>query len=151
MIRLHGVSLSIISNGGTQFTSQFRKSFQKGFGTCVKLSTVFHPQADGQTERIIQTLEDMLRASVIHFKGPELVHEAMENVRLIRERLKTAQSRQKSSVDFRRKDLEFDVDDWVYLKISPMKGVMRFGKKGKLSPLCFSLSSVEADRQGGGL
>ncbi|WMV42489.1 hypothetical protein MTR67_035874 [Solanum verrucosum] len=45
-----------------------------------------------------------------------------------------AQSRQKSYIDFRRRELEFEVDDWVYLKVSPMKGVMRFGKKGKLSP-----------------
>ena len=48
--------------------------------------------------------------------------------------MKTAQSRQKSYADNRRRDLEFEVGDWVYLKISPMKGVMRFGKKGKLSP-----------------
>ena len=62
--------------------------------------------------------------------GPDLVFKAMEKVRLIRERLKSAQSRQKSYLDNRRKDLEFKVDDWVYFKISPMKGVMRFGKKG---------------------
>ncbi|WMV45188.1 hypothetical protein MTR67_038573 [Solanum verrucosum] len=58
--------------------------------------------------------------------GPELVHEAIEKVRLIREWLKTTQSRQKSYADVRRRDLEFDVNDWVYLKISPMKGMMRF-------------------------
>src|SRR5687767_9069646 len=66
--------------------------------------------------------------------GPDLVFDAMEKVRLIRERLKSAQSRQKSYLDKRRKDIKFEVNDWVYLKISPMKGVMRFGKKGKLSP-----------------
>ena len=66
--------------------------------------------------------------------GPDLVLEAMEKVRLIRERLKSAKSRQKSYSGNRRKDIEFEVNDWVYLKISPMKGVMRFGKKGKLSP-----------------
>ncbi|WMV58068.1 hypothetical protein MTR67_051453 [Solanum verrucosum] len=49
-------------------------------------------------------------------------------------RLKMAQSRQKSYADVRRREIEFEVNDWVYLKISPMKGVMRFGKKGKLSP-----------------
>ena len=58
----------------------------------------------------------------------------MEKIKLIQERLKTAQSRQKSYSDMRRRDLEFQVDDWVFLKVSPMKGVMRFGKKGKLSP-----------------
>ncbi|WMV46648.1 hypothetical protein MTR67_040033 [Solanum verrucosum] len=66
--------------------------------------------------------------------GTELVHDAMEKVRLIRERLKTTQSQQKSYANIRRRDFEFDVHDWVYLKMSPMKGVMRFGKKGKLSP-----------------
>ena len=60
--------------------------------------------------------------------------EAMEKVKLIWKRLKTTQSRQKSYADVRRKDLEFDVSDLVYLKASPMKGVKRFGKKGKLSP-----------------
>ena len=60
--------------------------------------------------------------------------ETMEKVRLIRERLKSAQSRQKSYSHNGRMDIEFEVNDWVYLKISPIKGVMRFGKKGKLSP-----------------
>ncbi|XP_070002560.1 uncharacterized protein [Nicotiana sylvestris] len=58
----------------------------------------------------------------------------MEKVNLIQRHLKMAQSRQKSYSDVRRRDLEFQVDDWVFLKVSPMKGVMRFGKKGKLSP-----------------
>ena len=59
---------------------------------------------------------------------------AMEKVKLIRDRLKTTQSRQKSYADVKRRELEFQVDDWVFLKVSPMKRVMRFGKKGKLSP-----------------
>ena len=66
--------------------------------------------------------------------GPNSVLYAMEKVQLIRDRLKTAQSRQKSYAAVRRRELEFQVDDWVFLKVSPMKGVMRFGKKGKLSP-----------------
>ncbi|WMV25493.1 hypothetical protein MTR67_018878 [Solanum verrucosum] len=157
---------------------------QGGLGARVKLSRAFHPQTNGQAKCTIQTLEDMMRACVIDFKGnwddhlhliefaynnsyhssicmapfevlygrrcrspigwfevgevalvgPELVHEAMEKVWLIRERSKTTQSRQKSNGDARRGDLEFDVNDWVYLKISSIKGVMRFGKKGKLSP-----------------
>ncbi|KAF3646009.1 putative zinc finger protein VAR3, chloroplastic-like [Capsicum annuum] len=63
-----------------------------------------------------------------------MVFESMEKFQLIRERLKTAQSHQKSYADIRRRDLEFEVDDLVYLKVSPMKGVKRFVKKGKLSP-----------------
>ncbi|XP_069151865.1 uncharacterized protein [Solanum lycopersicum] len=58
----------------------------------------------------------------------------MEKVQIIRHRLKTAQSRQKSYEDVRRRELEFQVDDCVFLKVSPMKGVMRFGKKEKISP-----------------
>ncbi|WMV55012.1 hypothetical protein MTR67_048397 [Solanum verrucosum] len=53
----------------SQFTSHFRKSFQRGLSTQVYLSTVVHPQTNGQAERIIQTLQDLLRASVIDFKG----------------------------------------------------------------------------------
>ena len=58
----------------------------------------------------------------------------MDKVKLIRDRLKTAQSRQKSYANVRKRELEFQVDDWVFLKVSPMKGVMGFGKKVKLSP-----------------
>nr|XP_009777849.1 PREDICTED: uncharacterized protein K02A2.6-like [Nicotiana sylvestris] len=184
IVRLHGTPLSIISDRGAQFTTNFWKSFQKGLGTRVNLSTAFHPQTDGQAERTIQTLEDMLRACVIDFKGNwddhlpliefaynnsyhssikmvpyealygrrrrssigwfevgeaellrlDLVYQAMEKVNLIQRHLKMAQSHQKSYSDVRRRDLEFQVNDWVFLKVSPMKGVMRFGKKEKLSP-----------------
>ena len=69
IVSLHGIPLSIISDRVAQFTSHFWKAFQKGLGTQVKLSTAFHPQTDGQAERTIQTLEDMLRSCVIYFKG----------------------------------------------------------------------------------
>ena len=65
---------------------------------------------------------------------PDSVLYAMNKVQLIRDRLKTTQSRQKSYADLRRRKLEFQVNDWAFLKVSPMKGVMRFGKKGNLSP-----------------
>ncbi|XP_070010165.1 uncharacterized protein [Nicotiana sylvestris] len=66
--------------------------------------------------------------------GPDLVHHAMEKVKVIQERMKTAQSRQKSYADVRRRELKFQVDDWVFMKVSPMKELIRFGKKRKLSP-----------------
>ena len=69
MIRLHGVPLSIISDRDPRFTSRFWPSLQYALGTKLKFSTAFHPQTDGQTECTIQTLEDMLRACVIEFKG----------------------------------------------------------------------------------
>ncbi|XP_070010748.1 uncharacterized protein [Nicotiana sylvestris] len=65
--------------------------------------------------------------------GPDLVHQDMEKVKIIKERLKTAQIHQKSYSDVRRRDLEFKEDDWVFLKVSPMKGIMHFGMKAKLS------------------
>ena len=58
----------------------------------------------------------------------------VDKVNVIRARLKAAQDRQKSYADKRRKDLEFEVEDRVFLKLSPWKGVVRFGKRGKLSP-----------------
>ncbi|GJU06248.1 putative reverse transcriptase domain-containing protein [Tanacetum coccineum] len=66
--------------------------------------------------------------------GPELVQETTDKVVLIKEKLKVARDRQKSYADNRRKPLEFEVEDQVLLKVSPWKGVIRFGKKGKLAP-----------------
>ena len=66
--------------------------------------------------------------------GPEIVQVMTDNVKVIRDRLKIAQDRQKSYVDKRRRDLEFQVGDQVFMRISPWKGVLRFEKKGKLSP-----------------
>ena len=67
-------------------------------------------------------------------EGPELIKETSEKVPLIQERLRTAFSRQQSYADLKRRAVQFSVGDHVFLKISPMKGVMRFGKKGKLAP-----------------
>ncbi|XP_073122024.1 uncharacterized protein [Henckelia pumila] len=66
--------------------------------------------------------------------GPDIVTQTVDVIAKIRDRMLTAQSRQKSYSDQRRRDLEFEVGDHVFLKVSPWKGVMRFGKKGKLSP-----------------
>ncbi|KAK1413557.1 hypothetical protein QVD17_35332 [Tagetes erecta] len=184
IVSLHGVPLSIVSDRDSRFTSRFWKGFQKAMGTRLNLSTAYHPQTDGQSERTIQTLEDMLRACVIDFggswddhlpliefsynnsyhtsiraapfealygrkcrtpvcwsevgenqlSGPEIVQETTDKILQIRERMKTARDRQKSYADRRRRPLEFSVGDKVLLKVSPWKGVIRFGKKGKLSP-----------------
>ena len=184
VVRLHGVPESIVSDRDSRFTSRFWNALQEALGTRLNFSTAFHPQTDGQSERTIQTLEDMLRSCVMQFKGnwdehlslmefaynnsfhssigmapyealygkqcrtplcwdevgerkltaPELVQITTDKIKIIRERLQTAQSRQKSYADNRRKDLEFQVGDWVFLKLSPWKGIIRFGKRGKLSP-----------------
>ena len=67
--------------------------------------------------------------------GPDLIRDTSEKVSLIRHLLLTAQSRQKSYADVRRQPLEFEVGDHVFLKVMPKRGVVRFGKRGKLSPM----------------
>ena len=184
IVRLHGMPTAIISDRDPRFTSRFWKGLHKAWGTRLKFSTAFHPQTDGQSERTIQTLEDMLRACALEWtgnwdeylclvefaynnswhasirmapfemlygrkcrapvcwnevgeriiEGPELVQIATEKVDVAREKLKEARARQKSYADKHRRDLEFRVGDRVFLKVSPFRGVRRFGIKGKLSP-----------------
>ncbi|GJT73697.1 putative reverse transcriptase domain-containing protein [Tanacetum coccineum] len=160
-IVFHGPYMGSISRKyrDGRFTSRCWQTVQKALGTRLDMSTAYHPQTDGQSERTIQTLEDMLRACVIDFGGswdvhlplaespvlwaeigessligPELVQETTDKVVLIKEKLKAARDRQKSYADNRRKPLEFEVGDRVMLKVSPWKGVIHFGKKGKLAP-----------------
>ena len=69
IVRLHRVPVSIVSDRDPRFTVHIWKSFQKAMGTRLTMSTTFHPQTDGQYERTIQVLEDMLRACVLDHKG----------------------------------------------------------------------------------
>jgi hypothetical protein len=66
--------------------------------------------------------------------GPDILLEAEDNIRMVRENLKIAQSRQQSYADIRRRELSFEVGYYVYLKVSPIRGIKRFGVKGKLAP-----------------
>jgi hypothetical protein len=66
--------------------------------------------------------------------GPDILLEAEENIKMVRENMKIAQSRQQSYADTRRRELSFEVSDFVYLKVSPIRRVRRFGVKGKLAP-----------------
>ena len=66
--------------------------------------------------------------------GPELVQETMEKIRIVRERMKAAQSRQKAYADKRQRPLEFTIGDKLFLKMSPMKGVVRTTRRNKLNP-----------------
>ncbi|XP_027357490.1 uncharacterized protein LOC113866891 [Abrus precatorius] len=69
IVKLHGVSLSIISDRDPRFTSKFWENLPRSFGTKLKLSSSYHPQTDGQTELTIQTLKDLLRACVMEQQG----------------------------------------------------------------------------------
>ncbi|GKC96848.1 putative reverse transcriptase domain-containing protein, partial [Tanacetum coccineum] len=104
------------------------------------MSTDYHPQTDGQSERTIQTLEDMLRASVMDFGGSWDIHFPLVEFSYnnsCHSSMRCAPFKAlygRNYADKRRKPLEFSVGNHVLLKVSPWKGVVRFGKKGKLSP-----------------
>ncbi|KAG7543335.1 Integrase catalytic core [Arabidopsis thaliana x Arabidopsis arenosa] len=69
IVRFHGVPASIVSDRDSRFTSHFWKAFQQALGTRINMSTAYHPQTDGQSERTIKTLEDMLRACILDWGG----------------------------------------------------------------------------------
>ncbi|GJR71050.1 putative reverse transcriptase domain-containing protein [Tanacetum coccineum] len=184
VVTRHGVPVSIISNRDGRFTSLLWQALHKALGTRLDMSTAYHPETDGQIERTIQTLEDMLRACVLDFEknwdrqlslvefsynnsyytsikaapfealygrkcrspicwaevgdaqltGPAIIHETTEKIVQIKSRIQAARDRQKSYANIRRKPMVFQVGDRVMLKVSPWKGVVRFGKRGKLNP-----------------
>ena len=172
IVRLHGAPKTIVSDRDPKFTSKFWEGLQRAMGTRLKFSTAFHPQTDGQTERTIQILEDMLRACVMGFGGswskylpliefsynnsyqstigvapyemlygrkcrspihwdemgerkylgPESVQEAAEAIEKIRARMLASQDRQKSYANPKRRNVEFQVGDHVFLRVSPCEG-----------------------------
>ncbi|GJY14102.1 putative reverse transcriptase domain-containing protein [Tanacetum coccineum] len=124
VVTRHGIPVSIIYDRNGRFASNFWRSLQKALGTNLDMSTDYHPETDGQSGRTIQTLKDVLRACVIDF-GIWIG---------IKQRIQAARDRQKSYADLKRKPMEFQVGDRVMLKVSPWKGVVRFGKQGKLNP-----------------
>ncbi|GJZ29520.1 putative reverse transcriptase domain-containing protein [Tanacetum coccineum] len=141
IVARHGVPVSIISDRDGRFASHLWQALQEALGTKLHMSTAYHPETDGQSERTIQTLEDMLRACVMDFGGSWDAHLPLVEFSYnnsyhasIKCAPFEALSRQKSYADKRRKPLEFKVGDRVLLKVSPWKGVVRFGKKGKLAP-----------------
>ncbi|GKE12720.1 putative reverse transcriptase domain-containing protein [Tanacetum coccineum] len=184
VVTRHGIPVLIICDRDPRFASNFWRSLQKALGTNLDMSTAYHPQTDGQSERTIQTLEDMLRACAIDFgkgwvnhlplvefsynnsyhasikaapfealygrkcrspvcwaevgqvqlTGPEIVQETTEKIIQIKQRMQAARDRQKSYADLKRKPMDFQVGDKVMLKVSPWKGVVRFGKRGEVEP-----------------
>jgi hypothetical protein len=180
---LHGVPKKIVSDRGAQFTSKFWEKLHESMDTKLNFSSSYHHQIDGQTERVNQVLEDMLRACALkdnqswdkcllyakfsyinsyqesikmapfnflygrkcrtplfwnepgenQIFGPDILWKAERQVQMVRENLTLAQSRQKSYADNRR-ELRFQVGDFVYPKVSPMRGLHRFKIRGKLAP-----------------
>ncbi|GJX06009.1 putative reverse transcriptase domain-containing protein [Tanacetum coccineum] len=140
VVSRHGVPVSIISDRDGRFTSHFWKSLNKALGTQLDMSTAYHPQIDGQSKRTIQTLKDMLRACVLDFgKGwdKHLVLVEFSYNNSYHTSIKAAPFEAlygRNYADVRRKPLEFQIGDKVMLKVSPWKGVICFGKRGKLNP-----------------
>ncbi|GKD88189.1 putative reverse transcriptase domain-containing protein [Tanacetum coccineum] len=143
IVARHDVPISIISDCDSCFTSRFWQSMQEALGTKLDMSTAYHPQTDGQIEFLynnsyhssvrcapFEALYGRKCRSLImgvevregQLIGPELVQETIEKISHIKD------------VDKRKKPLEFSVGDYVLLKVSPWKGVVHFGKKGKLAP-----------------
>ncbi|GJT36066.1 putative reverse transcriptase domain-containing protein [Tanacetum coccineum] len=164
VVTRHGIPLSIICDHDPRFVSNFWRSLQNALGISLDMSIAYHPQTDGQSKRTIQTLKDMLRACAIDFgkgwvnhlplvefsynnsyhasikaapfealygrkcrspvcwdevgevqlTGPEIVQETTEKIIQIKQRMQAG--------------------DKVMLKVSPWKGVIHFGKRGKLNP-----------------
>ncbi|KAD4385317.1 hypothetical protein E3N88_25485 [Mikania micrantha] len=153
IVSRHGVPVTIVSDRDTRFTSHFWRNFQEELGTKLLISTAYHPQTDGQSERTIQTLEDMLRACIIDFGGSwddylPLAEFSYNNSyhssigmppyemlygRKCRTPVCWGEVGQRE-LAIKRRPIEFQVGDFVLLKVSPWKGVIRFRKRGKLSP-----------------
>ncbi|KAD5960583.1 hypothetical protein E3N88_12055 [Mikania micrantha] len=147
VVSRHRVPISTISDQDSRFTAHFWKSLHKALGKRLDMSTAYHPQTDGQSERTIQTLEDVLQACVIDFGSSWETH-----LPLVEFSYNNSYHTSINAAPFealyghkcisplcwaeigRHKPLEFQVRDRVLLKVSPWKGVIRFGKRGKLNP-----------------
>jgi len=184
IVRLHGVPSSIVSNRDPQFTSRFWQTLHEALGSKLTMSSAYHPQTDGQSERTIRSLENLLRTCILYHLGAwdevlplieftynnsfyvsigmapyealygrkcrtplcwyqdgeavlvglELLEKTTENVRLVRNRMQASQSRQKAYTDRRRRPLEFEARDHVFLRVTQTTGVGRALCSRKLSP-----------------
>jgi hypothetical protein len=183
IVCLHGVPKKIVSDRGIQFTLMFWERLYETLHTQLRFSSAYHPQTDGQTERVNQILVDMLRACALQYGrswdnsllydefsynnnyeeslkmalfemlygrrcrtplfwseagerrvfGLDIWQEVEKQVRMVRENLRVAQSMQKSYADHRRRELSVEVGDFVYLMVSPMRGLRHFKVQGKVA------------------
>ncbi|GKC18084.1 hypothetical protein Tco_1014866 [Tanacetum coccineum] len=124
---LHGMAISIISDHDSHVTSRFWQIMQEALGNRFAPFEALYGR---------KCCSPILWAKVRDGKliGHELVQETTKKISQIKDRLKAACDRQKSYADKRRKPLEFSVGEYVLLKVFPWKGVVHFGKKGKLAP-----------------
>ncbi|GJT40259.1 putative reverse transcriptase domain-containing protein [Tanacetum coccineum] len=155
VVTRHGIPVLIICDRDPRFASNFWRLLQNALGTNLDMSTAYHPQTDGQIEfsynnsyhasikaapfealygRKCRSPVCWTEVGEAQILGPELIQETTEKIIQIKQRMQAARDRQKSYADLKRKPMEFQVGDKVMLKVSPWKGVVRFGKRGKLNP-----------------
>ncbi|GJW85877.1 putative reverse transcriptase domain-containing protein [Tanacetum coccineum] len=144
VITRHGIPISIICDRDPRFASNFWRSLQKALGTNLDMSTAYHSQTDRQSGRTIQTLKDMLRACVIdfgkgwvnHFPLVEFSYNNSYHASIKAAPFEALYGRRCHSPVYWDEvgKVQLTVGDNVMLKVSPWKGVVRFGKRGKLNP-----------------
>ncbi|GJV12742.1 putative reverse transcriptase domain-containing protein [Tanacetum coccineum] len=168
VVTRHGIPISIIYDRDPRFASNFWRSLQNALGTSLDMSIAYHPQTDEQSERTIQTLEDIYHASInaapfealygqkcrspvcwtkvgeAQILGPELIQETTEKVVQIKQRMQAAHDRQKSYADLKRKPMEFQVRD----KLSRVHNTFHVSNLKKYhadEPLAVSLDGLHLD------
>ncbi|GKB93494.1 putative reverse transcriptase domain-containing protein [Tanacetum coccineum] len=131
VVTRHGIPLSIICDHDLRFASNFGRSLQNALGTSLDMSIAYHPQTDGQSERTIQTLEDMLRACAIDFGKGWVNHFPLVEFSYNNSYHASIKAAPFEALYDRK--CRSPVGDKVMLKVLPWKGVVHFGKRGKLN------------------
>ncbi|GKA68125.1 putative reverse transcriptase domain-containing protein [Tanacetum coccineum] len=145
VVTRHGVPVTIISDRDGRFTSLFWQALHKALGTRLDMSTTYHLETDGQSERTIQTLEDMLRACALDFRknwdkhlplvefsynnkvedaqltGPAINHETTKKIVQIKSRIQAAHDRQKSYTNIRRKPMKCLSDESLVIPLEELR------------------------------
>ncbi|WVZ89095.1 hypothetical protein U9M48_035549 [Paspalum notatum var. saurae] len=146
IVCLHGVPKRIISDRGSQFISHFWEQLRDSLDTKLRFSTTYHPQTNSYQASLKKSSFEALygkrcRTSLFWNQtgekqvfGPDIIQHDDQQLWILQENLRVAQSKQRSYSNVRRRDSSFKVDDHVYLKVSPMRGIRRFNMKGKLAP-----------------
>ncbi|WVZ70308.1 hypothetical protein U9M48_018983, partial [Paspalum notatum var. saurae] len=159
IVYLHGVHKKIVSGRGTQFTSHFWNHLHESMDTKSNFSSAYHPQTDGQTERTNQILEDMLRVCALQYETSwdkslpyaEFSYNKSYQASVKMTPFQTLYARQcRMPLQWDqpvRSNFPFAIGDYVYLKVSSIRGLRRFKVKGKLAPRCIGPFKI-VDRKG---